>query len=405
MRLVVVGGSGSSTPELVDALNEWPGGIDRRPPLEVVLVGRSREKLDLVVAEARARLGPGGPDVSIEGMTDRRAALAGADVVLGQARVGGLAARAFDESFPHAFGLPGEETVGPGGFANALRTVPAMREVWADVAGVAPDATVIDLTNPAGIVCQAALREFPLRIVGVCDSPVTFTHAIAERLGRPAGRVARRYVGTNHCGWYVPGSPDELDALADLATGMDPAIVRLHGAVPAPYVRYYVHPDRQLASQQGRATRADQLRALDAELLASYAAAPGGTSVRRGALWYGHAVLPLIDALVNGTEAVLVLGVPNRGRVPGLPAEAIVEVPHVAPRPGELEALPAVQLPVLPALLAAQVGTYETLTVDALLPDAPPEARLRALLANPLVQDADRAVAILAAIDAGSPPT
>ncbi len=403
MRLVVLGGSGSSTPELIDALDDWPGGIDRRPPLAIVLVGRSRDRLDIVVAECRARVAPRGAPISIAASTDRRRALEGADVVLVQVRVGGLAARAFDESFPHAFGLPGEETVGPGGFANALRTVPALREMWDDIVAIAPDALVVGLTNPAGIVQQAALRGWPLRIHEVCDSPVTFTRAIAARLGRPVARVARRYVGTNHCGWYVPESADELDMLAGLATGMDPSIVRLHEAVPAPYVRYYVAPDRQLAAQRGRATRAEQLRALDADLLSRYAAQPGVTTVRRGAVWYRAAVLPLVDALLNGSDDTLVLGVPNAGRVPGLPETAVVEVPHVSTGAGRLTALPPATLPTLPTLLLAAIGVYETLTVDALVPGAPPEARLRALLANPLVRDADRAAAILAAIDDGSP--
>jgi 6-phospho-beta-glucosidase len=413
MRLVVVGGSGSSTPELVDALEDWPGGVDRRPPMTVALVGRTTEKLEVVAAECRARVRLPGPPLEIETATDRRRALEGADVVLDQVRVGGLAARVFDESFPWEFGLPGEETTGPGGFANALRTVPARRGTWADIRASAPGAVVIDLTNPAGIVQQAAEREGGFRIVAVCDAPATFTRAIAVRLGRPVSRVVRRYVGTNHCGWYVPESPDEMDALADLVVGMDPSIVRLHGAVPSPYVRYYVNPDRMLDAQRGHETRARVLQRIDAELLAGYAAATGEAAaqrgalrrgaLRRGALWYPIAVVPFLDALVHGTDEPIILGVRNDGRVPGVPDPTIVEVPHVAPRPGEFVALEAAPLPPLPSLLLAQVGTYETLTVDALVPGAPPEARLRALIANPLVRDADRAAALLAAIDAGSP--
>jgi len=291
MRLVVVGGSGSSTPELVDALEDWPGGVDRRPPMMVALVGRSTEKLEVVAAECRARVRLPGPPLDIETATDRRRALEGADVVLDQVRVGGLAARVFDESFPWEFDLPGEETTGPGGFANALRTVPARRGTWADIRASAPGAVVIDLTNPAGIVQQAAEREGGFRIVAVCDAPATFTLAIAGRLERPVSRVVRRYVGTNHCGWYVPESPDELDMLADLVVGMDPSIVRLHGAVPSPYVRYYVNPDRMLEAQRDRETRAQVLQRIDADLLAGYAAGPGEAAarrgaLRRGALWY-----------------------------------------------------------------------------------------------------------------------
>lgn len=255
MRLVILGGSASSTPELLDALAAWPGGPERRPDLTVVLVGRDETKLELVARGCRARpIGPGAP-VAVEMETNRRRALDGADVVLNQVRVGGLDARAFDESFPRDFGLPGEETMGPGGFANALRTVPALRAIWADVAETAPAALVVNLTNPAGIVQQAA-AEWPLRIYSVCDSPVAFLAAIAVRLGKPVAEVQQRYIGMNHLGWYVPESPDQLEELADLATGLGAEEVRLHQALPAPYVRYYVHPDRILESQRDKETRA-----------------------------------------------------------------------------------------------------------------------------------------------------
>jgi len=403
MRLVVLGGSGSSTPELFDALEAWPGGIERRPELEVVLVGRSADKLELVAAECRRRVQVPGPPIAVGTATDRRAALDGADVVLNQVRVGGLAARIFDESFPWAFDLPGEETLGPGGFANALRTIPALRSTWDDVAAAAPDALVVNLTNPAGIVQGAAEREWRLRVVSVCDSPATFAGAIATRLGRPVERVARRYVGLNHCGWYVPEDPAEIDLIADLASGMDPSIARLHGALPAPYVRYYVVPDRILAGQRGRETRAQVLQRLDAELLAAFAARRGDEAPRRGAAWYRLGVVPLVDAWVHGSEAPIVLGVRNDGCLPEVPDPAILELPHVAPQPGLLVPLAPPPRPSLPALILAEHGRYEALTVDALVPGAPPEARLRALLANPLVRDLDRAMGLLRLIDERSP--
>ena len=107
----------------------------------------------------------------------------GADVVLNAVRIGGLAARVFDESYPQRRGCPGEETMGPGGLANALRTVPVVRSWWATVMDVAPDALHINLTNPSGIVVAALQREFGSTIFSVCDSPVVFCDKIADRLG------------------------------------------------------------------------------------------------------------------------------------------------------------------------------------------------------------------------------
>jgi 6-phospho-beta-glucosidase len=400
MRLVVLGGSGSSTPELFDALADWPGGPDRRPPLAVVLVGRSADRLRIVAQACRARpLGPGAA-CSVETSTNRRTALEGADVVLNQVRIGGYGARAIDETFPWTFDLPGEETMGPGGFANALRTIPALREAWSDVADVAPSALLVNLTNPAGIVQQAVARESGLTVVSVCDSPIVLLDAVAARLGRPLGEVRARYVGMNHVGWYVPASADELKSIADMATGMGPEIVALHGALPAPYVRYYVHPDRIVADQRGKETRAQALLRLEATLLEGYAASPSAAMPRRGAIvWYRIAVLALVDAWLHGSDVAVLAGVRNGDRIPTLPPDAVLELAHRAPRPRCLVPLDPPSLPPLPGALLAAHATYEMLAVDALLPGADEEARLRALMANPMVRSYDQAAGLLKIIN------
>ncbi len=401
MRLVVLGGSGSSTPELFDALSDWPGGVARRPPLEVVLVGRSVDKLCVVANACRSRIATGGPRVEVATSTDRRAALQRADVVLNQVRVGGYAARAFDESFPWAFGLPGEETMGPGGFANARRTLPVLAGTWDDVAQVAPAALVVNLTNPAGIVQTAAHHSHPgLHIVSVCDSPMPMLAAIAERLARPLAQVRRRYVGMNHLGWYVPESTDELREIADLATGVEPEVVQLHEALPAPYVRYYVHPDRILATQQGHETRAQALQKLEATLLAGYGTGTTGVARRGAVVWYRMAVVALIDGWLNGTDEPLLAGVRNNGRLRWLPDDAVLELSHDASRPATLVAVPSVALPPLPQAMLAAHAWYEVLTADGATHDTE-AARLRALLANPLVRGLDQAMGLLHAIEEG----
>jgi 6-phospho-beta-glucosidase len=412
MRLVVLGGSGTSTPELFDALADWPGGLERRPKLEVVLVGRTADKLASIVAACRARVPTGrapeaGPRLVVSGEPDRRRALEGAEVVLNQVRIGGYAARAFDESFPWQQGIPGEETMGPGGFANAVRTVPALRQTWLDVAEVAPGALVINLTNPAGIVQAAALAEHPeLRVVSVCDAPMPILDRIAGRLGRERDRVWARYLGMNHLGWYVPEVSDgatTLDALADLAPGNDLLDVRLQGALPQPYVRYYVHPDRLLAAQLGRQTRAQALQQLEATLLSGYRADPAAQLPRRGAIvWYRPAVLGYLDAWLHGTSDVPVLaGVRNGSLVPGLPPDVVVELPHRAHGPRDLRPIEPARLPPLPEALLQAHAAYESLAVEALAPAANEEAKLRALVSNPMVRDADRAVALWRAIETG----
>ena len=407
LRLVILGGSGAATPELGEALAAWPDGLDRRPPIELVLVGRSRAKLELVAAETRRRVSAGAsgrtaPSVSVVTAVDRRAGLAGADVVVSAVRVGGLAARLFDETFPQAFGLPGEETMGPGGFANALRTVPALRAAWSDIADIAPDALLINLTNPSGIVVAAAWREARLRLVSMCDSPVTLCRSVADRLDRPDAATVSRYLGMNHVGWWVPEDENDLPKVADLATGLDPDDVAADGALGGPYVRYYTHPDRLLAAQAGAEPRASQLERLESDLLTGYAAGTADLP-RRGGAWYPSAVIPLVDAWLHGAADPLTMGLLNDGRVPALPDGVLIEAPVGVPRPGTLAArLPPV-IPARPMTLLARHAAYEAATVEAIATGSRHDALIEALALNPVVSSVDQAAVLADAILGGSP--
>ena len=338
-------------------------------------------------------------------------ALTGADVVLNQIRAGGLEQRSADESFPHAFGLPGEETLGPGGFACAIRSVAALRPVWADVARHCPHALLINLTNPAGIVTQAARQEFGLDVIAVCDSPLGLLASVAARLaacGQPRGLTSTglgaRYVGMNHIGWYVPTSLAELEHLTDVVAGLDPDVPRLHSALPGPYLRYYVHPDRMLAAQRGRPTRADTLRELASATLETFGRGEIPREWQRPAPWYALAVVPVIDAWLHGPERdgePLILGLPNRGRLPWLPDDVIVEGPAAFRRRCRPDALPVPDLPELPRGILASHATYERLAAMTLAARAPADDDLvRVLLASPMVRDLDQARGLAAAIAA-----
>jgi len=403
-RLVVLGGSGASTPELAEALTGWPGGIARRPALTVVLQGRSADKLALVAGAFRERLGAvGDARIDVETTVDLERALDGADAVLNQVRIGGLAARAFDESFPRAFGVPGEETMGPGGFANALRTVPALAPTWEAVARHAPRALVVNLTNPSGIVVAVAARTSGLVPVSVCDSPVTLTESIAAHLGRPLADVRSRYLGCNHAGWWVAADEIELAEVAGLATGISAEEVATVGALPAPYGRYYLAPDRIAAAQANGPTRAEQLQELEARLLVAYAGTSGEATPRRGAVWYSKAVVPLLDAWWNGSAVPQILGLVADGSLPGIPAGVVVELATDVTARGALVPRPAPALPPLPAAILSSHAAYEALVVEALSTGAPRRALVRALATNPMVHDLDRAAGLVDAILAGSP--
>ncbi len=398
VRLVVLGGSAPATVQLIDALAGAPGLAG----LELVLHGRSAERLAAVTCAARLRAEALGLAVRVTAEADRAMALTGADVVLNQIRPGGLEERSADESFPHEFGLPGEETLGPGGFASAIRSVAALRPVWADLARCCPGALLVNLTNPAGIVTQAARQEFGIEVIAVCDSPLDLLASASGRLGaRDPAALRLRYAGMNHVGWYVPAEPAELDQLEGLVSGIDQDLPRLHGALPGPYLRYYAHPDRMLAAQLGRPTRADQLRDLARSTLETYGKGEIPAAWQRPAPWYSLAVVPLIDAWLTGSGHLMILGLPNLGRVAWLPDDVIVEGPVTVARRGPAEPLPVAELPDLPRGILARHASYERLAATTLAAGQPAvDDLVRILLANPMVTSLDQARGLAAAIAA-----
>lgn len=403
VRLAILGGSAVSTVQLIDAIAAWPGGVARRPAgLEVVLHGRTPERLEAVAGACQQRAGELEPPVAVHAEPDLARALDGSDAVLNQVRIGGLEARALDESFSRPFGIPGEETLGPGGFACAVRTVGALRPVWASVARYAPGALMVNLTNPAGIVQEAARAEFGLPVVTVCDSPLSLLEGVAQRLGRPPNDVRSRYVGMNHVGWYVPAD-GELDQLDGLVSGLDPSVPALHEALPTAYMRYYVHPDRMLAAQQDRPTRAAELLRLRSETLSTYQQGKLPEAWDRAAPWYALAVVPLLDAWLNGSDQTLIVGLPNAGRLAWLPPDVIVEGPARVEYPGRIEPQPVTDLPDLPRGLLARHAAFERLTARALAGNPSAADLTRALLANPMVGTLSQARALMTAITRNGP--
>jgi 6-phospho-beta-glucosidase len=327
-------------------------------------------------------------------------ALAGADVALVQVRIGGLAARAFDESFPQAVGLPGEETLGPGGLANAIRTLRALEEIWEGIKRMCPDALVLVLSNPAGIVREAA-EMHGLLAVEVCDSPVAFVGDVADRLCVPRSAVMARYVGMNHVGWYVPTDDAQLELLSD-HQAVAPDVVRAHGALPLGYVRYYVDTDRILETQRGRPTRAQELMDLDAAARARLRSGQMPDAQVRPAPWYRLAVVPALDGWANGSGESMIMGCANGVRLACLRARATIESAARFPAPCRIEVQQVVDLPSIPSTLLYCHGVYEELAIAAA---ASPDrvTLLRALLANPMVATASQAEALVDALLAADP--
>jgi 6-phospho-beta-glucosidase len=365
VKLTILGGGGFRVPLVYGALlTDRAEGRVSRVVLHDLDAGRL-SAVTRVLAEQAAGV-PGAPEVTAT--TDLDEALRGADFVFSAIRVGGLEGRAEDERVALAEGVLGQETVGAGGIAYGLRTVPVAVDIARRVARLAPDAWVINFTNPAGLVTEAMSRHLGDRVIGICDSPVGLGRRIARVLGADPKEAWIDYVGLNHLGWVralrVAGRDELPRLLADpgLLGSFEegrlfgPQWLRSLGAIPNEYLHYYyfnretVRAYREAGKTRGAFLRDQQARFYE------QAARPEGSAL---ALWertraereatymaenretagagereaddlsggYEKVALALMRAIARDERATLILNVRNRGTLSVLDAEAVIEVP------------------------------------------------------------------------------
>ncbi|MFF0673889.1 6-phospho-beta-glucosidase [Streptomyces tendae] len=397
MKLTVVGGGSTYTPELIDGFARLR---DTLPVEELVLVDPAADRLELVGGLARrifAKQGHGGRVVTT---SDLDAAVDGADAVLLQLRVGGQAARQQDETWPLECGCVGQETTGAGGLAKALRTVPVVLDIAERVRRANPDAWIIDFTNPVGIVTRALLRAGH-RAVGLCNVAIGLQRKFAGLLGVAPADVHLDHVGLNHLTWETGvrlGGPEGEDVLprllaehgdtvaADLRLPR-PLLDRL-GVVPSYYLRYYYAHDEVVDELRTKPSRAAEVAEMERQLLEMY----GDPALdekpellaKRGGAYYSEAAVDLAAALLGGTGSPYqVVNTYNRGTLPFLPDDAVIEVPAAVGGKGA-SPLPVADVDPLYAGLMANVTAYEDLALDAALRGGRDRV-FRALLAHPLV--------------------
>ncbi|NGO69570.1 6-phospho-beta-glucosidase [Streptomyces boncukensis] len=407
MKLAVVGGGSTYTPELIDGFARLR---DAMPLTELVLVDPDADRLERVGGLARrifARQGHPGRIVTTDGL---EAGADGADAVLIQLRVGGQAARGQDETWPLECGCLGQETTGAGGLAKALRTVPVVLDIAERVRRASPGAWIIDFTNPVGIVTRALL-EAGHRAVGLCNVAIHLQRKFAALLGAEPDGLHLEHYGLNHLTWELavreggPGGPDVLPRLlaehgpriADELRLPHPVLERL-GVVPSYYLRYYYAHDDVVDELRSKPSRAAEVAAMERELLELYADPAldekPALLARRGGAFYSEAAVALAAPLLGAGpaapgESVQVVNTYNNGTLPFLPDDAVVEVPARISPEGAAP-LPAPPLDPLFAGLVAHVTAYERLALDAALRGGRDRV-FKALLAHPLTGQYDRA--------------
>jgi 6-phospho-beta-glucosidase len=394
MKVAVVGGGSTYTPELVGGL---VGRAAQLPISELVLLDPDPERLAVVGGLAGRILDRLGYQGRLRLTASRAQALEGADAVLLQLRVGGQAARLHDETAPLVCGCLGQETTGAGGLAKALRTVPVVLDLAEEVSRrAAPGAWIVDFTNPVGIVTRALL-DTGHRAIGLCNVAIGLQRFTAGLLGVPPDRIAVDQVGLNHLTWIRAVRLDGIDVLPDLlAEHADDYARQLElprqllvelGALPSYYLRYFYRHDVVVAEQRTGIPRARTVQQLEETLLELYRdpalAEKPALLDQRGGAYYSEAAAALLASLVAGTGDVQVVDVRNAGTLTGLADDDVVELPARIDRDG---AHPLPQAPLAPELLGLvqHVAGYERLAVAAARSGQRRDVR-RALLAHPLV--------------------
>ncbi|MFF4485038.1 6-phospho-beta-glucosidase [Streptomyces sp. NPDC001544] len=406
MKLTVVGGGSTYTPELIDGFARLRQTL---PVEELVLVDPAADRLELVGGLARRIFAKQGHGGRITTTADLDAAVEGADAVLLQLRVGGQAAREQDETWPLECGCVGQETTGAGGLAKALRTVPVVLDIAERVRRANPRAWIIDFTNPVGIVTRALL-EAGHKTVGLCNVAIGFQRKFAGLLGVAPADVHLDHVGLNHLTWETGvrlGGPegenllpkllaDHGDTVADDLRLPRPLLDRL-GVVPSYYLRYYYAHDAVVRELRTKPSRAAEVAAMEKELLAMY----GDPALdekpellaRRGGAYYSEAAVDLAAALLGSSGSPYqVVNTLNRGTLPFLPDDAVIEVQAAVGPTGPVP-LPVPEVDPLFAGLVANVTAYEELALEAALRGGRDRV-FRALLAHPLIGQYEYAEAL-----------
>lgn len=413
LKIVVIGGGSSYTPELIEGL------INRHAELPVkslwlVDIEEGKEKVEIIGGLARRMMAKAGLNIEVVTTLDRETALKGADFVCSQFRAGCLDARISDERISLKYGLIGQETNGLGGFANACRTIPIALAIAADMERLCPNAWLLNFTNPSGMVTEAILRHSKIKTVGLCNVPVIMQKGVAELLACDnENDFIMQVAGLNHFIFVrqiLHKGKDYLpEAITQITQGRDPLVPRNipafrwpeHllqglGMIPCAYLRYYYMKDdllrQELAEADGEGTRGEVVQQLEKTLFSQYSDPHLSVKPKalegRGGQYYSEAACELMNAIYNDKRIIMHVNTRNNGAINGLPDDCAVEVSSLitssGPQPLNVAAFPEDTLRLLQLM-----KSFERLTIEAAITGNRHTA-WRALVLNPLIVSGEK---------------
>lgn len=407
MKLAVIGGGSTYTPELIDGILQRHDCL----PISVIhLVDIDLTRLVTIAEFAKRMIKAAGRQIELEYSTDIRTGIRGSSFVVSQFRIGSQKARHRDEMLGRKYGLVGQETVGVGGFAKALRTIPVALNVAQIIEEEAPDAMLLNFTNPAGLITQALKSHAPkVKSIGLCNVPWNTRIDIANALNVSASSVEFDYVGLNHLSWIrgvkVDGadrSPEAIAAFRGLTInkatpGDSPAWIQSTidylQAIPNYYLLYYYEEKAWIDYQRNNPTRASEVMKIEDILMAKFADESLVTKpaelMERGGAYYSDSAAELMADIHNDAGTIHIVNTLNNGAIAGFPDDAVMEIPAVITKSGAVSVKADAMRPDIDALVSS-VKDFEMLTIDAAL-TGNEQSALLALLSNPLGPDSSQA--------------
>jgi 6-phospho-beta-glucosidase len=413
LKIAIIGGGSAYAPGLIHAFIQNASAF---PGAEIALMDIAARELDIVHRLGQKMVSAAGVDLTITAGTDQRQAVSGANFVLTSFRQGGFEARHQDETIPLKYNVIGQETIGPGGFFFALRTLPVIKTLVQDIREVAPGAVLVNYTNPTQIVAEAVTHFSEVPCISICDQSSEDKQNIRKALNLPEAAIDLEAVGLNHATWSTKFEIDGEDGIQVMERHIGAVLAREdvsprtkrqfllaceYGRLPNSYMQYYYFREETVAEAKAAPkTRAQVIL----ESLPGYyrhfekqiaAETPHLTHVRGGSL-FGDMAVDVLRGLAEGNHPIYTLNVPNRSALADFAPDRVVEVPARLERAG---ATPLVQgnLPSEVTGLLRMLAEYQWLAAGAIW-NGDRKAVEHALASNPLVLSLSLAKNMLADI-------
>ncbi|MFD1675925.1 hypothetical protein [Alicyclobacillus fodiniaquatilis] len=402
IRVTVIGAGSVFTPELVQLL------LDRNLAVEeLVLMDIDRQRLDILSSFAERQIAQAGANTKVKSVDSYRDAIPGSDYICIQARIGGNHMRTLDEELARKYHIPFVETVSIPGLGAFLRSVPVYDEIADLIKDHAPNAMVMNFSNPAGALTAYLHAKGITQAVGVCNSPIGFASTVAELLNVPSESVWMNWKGLNHLTVVDQLLVDGKDVMTEViekasewSSGFpfSRSVIDDTGLGLSSYFQYYFHSGRRMRELlEKTVSRGQEVIDLERKLLTEYAR-QNTVSIpdllkSRGGYRYSEVVVDLIESILTDNHKIHYVNVQNNGTISGLPDDTVVEVPAIVEN-GAILPLKTGELPVLVKPLVLTMATVYKYWVSAALANSLADLR-RSLLIHPLFPDAEQSEQIL----------